>query len=218
MDEKEKALKKIEKLLTLAHNSAATDNEVEQSLQRVAELVKRYGISADEIRTDSTGKAESVYEHRYIITHTKIYNWEKYLLHVISDTVMCQMLVGKKLSGDRLYTTVEFCGRSSDIAVAQYLYNYLRGVILKRSQGVPSNRDEFCQGIVYGLESKLDSFRVQVNALVPVGLDEYVEDVYPHIKARRSYTTTTGSTFIQGVSAANDISLNKAIAPVGIGS
>lgn len=235
-DNKEKVLEKISKLLKVAEKgSGATEAEVENALHRVEELLKANNLDSSDIKTDEATQQIEVFTEQEMNQNTTLHNWEKFLLHCIADTCLCKMIYGKKCvdykeSTDMIrygfhksykaITVVYFCGRPCDIALAQHFYKYLRGIIIQATKGMTgSTRDDYARGMVCSLSKKLDQFRVNVNALVPVGLDEWIEEKYPIMGTTRGYrhSHTTSAAMVAGFSAGDKVNLNRPIAPTAIG-
>lgn len=203
------AINKIRKLFATANDTAASASEVESALKLAAQLLDKYHLEESQIAETEKYTPSNEFCDEVMNVNDSTYDWEKYLLHIIADCTMCTMIyavTGKSYP----YKQIRFIGRRIDVVTAHVLYEYLRPQIIRLSKG-QSKRQDFCKGIVYGLKEKLAAYRKTVNALVPVGVEDYLKEKYPAIRSTRRRSYKPNESFLEGLHAAGNVNIHRPV-------
>ena len=141
-DKKEWAKDKVAKLLNLAKNNAATENEAERALAQAESLMRKYGIEAGECSASNVskdfdwGSQFTPYGNKYHQAKS-IPLWYQFVatgVATFTDTIV------RVHTRDVLGCGVGFYGEASDIQFAVWLMDYLRDTV--QATAVAPYRDE----------------------------------------------------------------------------
>lgn len=95
LDNKDKILEKISKLMALAQNEGASIGEVENSMVAIKKLMVKYNLNDDDLITNG-GVDVSEYVIEFKSTENK--NWRRSLMEVIARNNMCDVIGTVKYS------------------------------------------------------------------------------------------------------------------------
>ncbi|MBX9597138.1 MAG: DUF2786 domain-containing protein [Burkholderiales bacterium] len=171
MNEKEKALAKIQKCLRLANST--NPHEAAQALKQAYALMRKHNIS-EGVAIDC---GDITIGSELNATNTnKIPEWLNHLVNVIQDTfsvvATCRTYSGSNYYGSRTTykSTIKFHGERSDVIIAEYAFNFLLRLLRKSRSEYSSqlssfkrNRtklaDQYAQGWCIGVNNALRDLR-----------------------------------------------------------
>ena len=177
--EKERILAKIQKCLNLSNSS--NPNEAAQALKQAQALMRKYNIDAGVINDcGEIGSGE-----RLQVTKTKnMAEWVATLLSSIQQIFCVTAIISRQASyyeGTQYRTLVQFYGDKSDVAIAEYAFNFLLRLLKKHRANYYSKlnglykpskltvmADNYARGWVMGVHSEMADLR-------PYKDDAYVE-------------------------------------------
>ncbi|MCI9182011.1 MAG: DUF2786 domain-containing protein [Acholeplasmatales bacterium] len=112
---REEVLSKIQKMLLLATNKGATENEAYVAMQQAQKLAIQYGMSLDEISLEEDKPKQEKIIEDYIMnfTYSTVYN--KQLIRIIANNFRCEILVAH---GNRIVRAI-LVGSETDVAIAK---------------------------------------------------------------------------------------------------
>lgn len=155
---KEEVLNKIKKMLRLATNKGATENEAYVAYQQAQKLAIQYGFSLGNISLEEEKPKQEKIEEEYIMdfTFSNIYN--RKLIHIVAKNFRCEVLVSH---GDGFVRGV-FVGTETDVAIAKEVavsaYYFMEKKAKEHSTGdrclSKMYMNSYRLGFLEGLESK----------------------------------------------------------------
>lgn len=155
---REEVLSKIQKMLRLATNKGATENEAYVAMQQAQKLAIQYGLSLGDISVEEDKPKQEKIIEDYIekFTFSNVYN--KKLIYIVARNFRCEVLVSH---GDRLVRGV-FVGSETNVAIAKEVvisaYCFMEKKAKEHSVGDAwlSKRymNSYRLGFLDGLESK----------------------------------------------------------------
>lgn len=155
---REEVLSKIQKMLRLATNKGATENEAYVAMQQAQKLAIQYGLSLGEISLEEDKPKQEKIIEDYILdfTYTNVYN--KRLVRIVANNFRCEVLVAH---GDRFVRAV-FVGSETDVAIAKEVvvsaYRFMEKQAKKYSVGdawlSKREKNSYRLGFLNGLQSK----------------------------------------------------------------
>lgn len=112
---RDEVLNKIKKMLRLATNKGATENEAYVAMQQAQKLAIQHGLSLGDISLEDGKPKEENITKEYIMdfTFSNVYNNE--LIYIVARNFRCEVLVAH---GDRVVRGV-FVGTETDVAIAK---------------------------------------------------------------------------------------------------
>lgn len=112
---REEVLSKIQKMLRLATNKGATENEAYIAMQQAQKLAIQYGLSIGEISIEDEKPQQEKIVKDYIkdFTYSNAYNQK--LIYIVANNFRCEVLVSH---GSRFARAV-FVGSETDVAIAK---------------------------------------------------------------------------------------------------
>lgn len=219
MDVDGAVLERLQALLRLAKDGAATEAEASLAMERAHALLLKHGLDmADVGDGDQGGVEEFLYDG---LTGQR---WIPSLVTVVADNNYCRVLI--------LHTgQLSIIGRSYNVKVVHQMSLWLIGQVsglastdwgvrefLGRTEGVSRSEwvESFICGVLNRLDEKLrqqraddDGISENVRALV-VTFDEendgFMTEHYPNLRDRRRYTVHSGA-YRAGVSAGDSVSI-----------
>jgi hypothetical protein len=133
---REEVLRKVRGLLRLTSESGATEHETEVAVGKVQALLLRYHLDASEIEE----KEEEVVHEEFKMGsngYNQPYQWLITLSQAVAETSLCQCLF---VTGAR---RLIFIGKTTDVAIARDLYQFLRDQIVDLSERASRAPDQF---------------------------------------------------------------------------
>ncbi len=174
---KEEVLNKIKKMLKLATNKGATENEAYVAMQQAQNLAIKYGLSLGNISLEEEKPQQENITKEYIMdfTYSNIYN--RTLLNIIAKNFRCEILV---THGDG-YVRGVFVGTETDVAIAKEVvlsaYRFMEKRAKEYSRGYRELSKKYMNsyrlGFLNGLQSKYKDNLSKLREEYPeaVGLD-----------------------------------------------
>lgn len=196
---REEVLNKIQKMLRLATNKGATENEAYVAMQQAQKLAIQYGLSLGEISLEEDKPKQEKIIKDYIMDFTYSNPYNRRLIYIVADNFRCEVLVGH---GDRFVRAV-FVGSETDVAIAKEVvvsaYRFMEKQAKKHSVGdvwlSKKYMNSYRLGFLEGLQSKYKDnlsklkeeypYAIQQNAeygLVVVKPESLVEYMKPYNK------------------------------------
>jgi hypothetical protein len=220
--DREKALSKINKLMNLANNEAASEGEVDNALRQAEALMRKFAIDMSEAL--QTGKKpafdwqqDSTYFGQGNKSNPVWYQWMAVAVADFTDTIASNI---KDVQG----AGVKFRGHSDDVVFATWLIDCLKEQLRRATRdakcGSPENRETFRKAFARGVVIKIRDIRKQRdqklpgNALVVVNTKIVERDAhFGEAKYRTSKARTIGDATIyqKGIEAGKNASLHKPI-------
>lgn len=177
--------RKIAALLNLAKGKGATEHEMQTAMAMAMKLADKHRYNLDEIAADAVMQQK---EEAFIKAEFRTAEGEyrrppchKYITRIIERYLKVEViLIGKAWSKvserGRLHSavvygsTIMMLGRESDVEFAKFTYNYLRETYnrlwaeYRKTNDIEQRyRDEFFEGVTYGLSNKLWSEQREVH-------------------------------------------------------
>lgn len=155
---REEVLNKIQKMLRLATNKGATENEAYVAMQQAQKLAIQYGLSLGEVSLDEDKPKQEKIIKDYIMdfTFSNVYN--KRLIFIVARNFRCEVLVS---SGNRFVRGL-FVGLETDVAIAKEVvvsaYHFMEKRAKQHSVGdvwlSKREMNSYRLGFLEGLQSK----------------------------------------------------------------
>lgn len=115
MDNKQRLIDLVRKLLTLASDKAATPAEAAAAADKAAELIERHAINAEMLRKVGQVSEQDIEKNLY---YTASAAWRVHLLQAVAQTTFCSLVRGQG-------QTMFIIGERQHFEVATFLYEYL---------------------------------------------------------------------------------------------
>ena len=174
-DKKAWAKDKVAKLMALAKNSAATENEAERALSQAESLMRKYGIEQAEcVLSGTSAKFDwasqfTPYGNKYHQAST-IPLWYQFIatgVATFTDTIVRTHTDKVKGMG------VGFYGERGDIAFAVWLMDYLRDAVqstaVAHKELSRADREAFRKGMATRLSKRMRDLRAERDVAFKVG-------------------------------------------------
>ncbi len=155
---REEVLIKIQKMLRLATNKGATENEAYVAMQQAQKLAIQYGLSLGAVSLEEDKPKEEKIVKEYIMnfTYSNLYNNK--LIRIVARNFRCEVLVNH---GNKVVRGV-FVGAETDVAIAKEVvvsaYKFMENQAKKHSVGnawlSKKYMNSYRLGFLDGLESK----------------------------------------------------------------
>lgn len=167
MAEKVDVIRKIKKLMALAEDTSASDQEVQLAIYRANKLRIKYKIEEIDL-FDKKGSLENVV--RIQLEHTGI-GYIHWVLNVLAKYFQCETSYAGKINGNdvRFY----IFGLRSDIdvcvTVAEGMVYYLNSMLKDIQKCYVGDVDfrifkkDYCKGFANGLKQKLEQSLIEMN-------------------------------------------------------
>lgn len=185
MAEKDDVIRKIKKLMALAEDTSASDQEIQLAIYRANKLRIKYKIEEIDL-FDKKGSQEDVVSIQ--LEHTGI-GYIHWILNVLAKYFQCETSYAGKINGNdvRFY----IFGLRSDIdvcvTVAEGMVYYLNSMLKDIQKCYVGDVDfrifkkDYCKGFANGLKQKLEQSLIEMNLqpkyeLAVVGVPAVVKD------------------------------------------
>lgn len=206
MPEKNDVIRKIKKLMALAEDTSASDQEIQLAIYRANKLRIKYKIEEIDL-FDKKGSLENVVSIQ--LEHTGI-GYIHWVLNVLAKYFQCETSYSGKINGNDvkfyifgLQSDVDVC-----VTVAEGMVYYLNSMLKDIQKCYVGNVDfrifkkDYCKGFADGLKQKLEQSLIEMNLhpkyeLAVVGVPAVVEEwANKKIKCKKSksrYETCVGA-------------------------
>ena len=157
--DRQSIIAKVAKLLGLAKNEAASENEAAVALAQAKKLMAAHDLAETEILVDDDGnksaKINVVDQPGFVAKRNSMMQWEKGLSVAVAALTETSVYISR--GGG--YISIRFVGTESDVAIAGEMFKYLRTSVSRLAradykQGSLAWRS-FCQGYVIGIHKKI---------------------------------------------------------------
>lgn len=224
--DRDKALSKIQKLMNLANNDAASEGEVDNALRQAEALMRKYAIDMAEAM--QAGKkpvfdwqTESTWFGKGNKKNPLWYEWMAVAVAKFTDTIVAGTYDTEQGSG------VKYKGHHEDVIFATWLIDSLKEQLRRATRdakcGSPENRETFRKAFARGVVHKVNELRKKRdeemkvshgNALIIVNTKLVERDAhFGGERYRNSKSKVTGDSvsYSKGYTAGKNASMNKPI-------
>lgn len=185
MVEKDDVIRKIKKLMALAEDTSASDQEIQLAIYRANKLRIKYKIEEIDL-FDKKGSVGDVV--RIQLEHTGI-GYIHWVLNVIAKYFQCETSYAGKINGNNVKFYI--VGLQSDVdvcvTVAEGMVYYLNSMLKDIQECYVGDIDfrifkkDYCKGFANGLEQQLEQSLIEMNLhpkyeLAVVGVPAVVEE------------------------------------------
>lgn len=185
MAEKDDVIRKIKKLMALAEDTSASDQEIQLAIYRANKLRIKYKIEEIDL-FDKKGSVGDVV--RIQLEHTGI-GYIHWILNVIAKYFQCETSYAGKINGNNVKFYI--VGLQSDVdvcvTVAEGMVYYLNSMLKDIQECYVGDIDfrifkkDYCKGFANGLEQQLEQSLIEMNLhpnyeLAVVGVPAVVEE------------------------------------------
>lgn len=185
MVEKDDVIRKIKKLMALAEDTSASDQEIQLAIYRANKLRIKYKIEEIDL-FDKKGSLENVVSIQ--LEHTGI-GYIHWVLNVLAKYFQCETSYAGKINGNNakfyivgLQSDVDVC-----VTVAEGMVYYLNSMLKDIQKCYVGDVDfrifkkDYCKGFANGLEQQLEQSLIGMNLhpkyeLAVVGVPAVVEE------------------------------------------
>lgn len=168
----DKILEKIKKLLELANNEAATENEAMVAMLKAQELMAKHGVSKDELGGEEESKKiiSIRVEVEDVMSRCKNMKYSIPLILAICKNYRCECYLG----GGFIYVL----GFEEDAKIAVEVFKYAYAIIFrlgaklvrqcyKEGRSAKGVHDSYAQGFLAGLKKALGKQSLALSIVVP---------------------------------------------------
>lgn len=229
----------IAKLITLANNEGATENEARVAMERATRLMAKHNLNQAEVmmqKVSAGEKLSAVNESADCYYHEASYNWEYKLGWGLAPIFECkgvrsadhdwtEVINGNKKRPTKTYS-MAFIGLPEDVALVLYFFDYCQDEVgnqMELTKFGKRQQNDFALGMVYRILERLEEMYAKVaeeiegsttcTALIVVKKDavsERVEQDFPKLKnAPPSKRDIDYGAFMQGRAAGDRVHLGS---------
>lgn len=124
-NEMKKVLDKVRKMVSLANNDAASAGERDNALRMSHALLAKHNLDMSAVTQEQADA-----DRCDVAIKTRSRPWRRHVAHALSEMLFCKYFY--RHAGN--YDTHYFIGRKDNVAVAQYLLDYLLASIVKEAK------------------------------------------------------------------------------------
>lgn len=206
MAEKDDVIRKIKKLMALAEDTSASDQEIQLAIYRANKLRIKYKIEEVDL-FDKKGSLENVVSIQ--LEHTGI-GYIHWVLNVLAKYFQCETsYAGKINKNDAKFYII---GLQSDVdvcvSVAEGVVHYLNAMLKDIQECYVGDVDfrifkkDYCKGFANGLKQKLEQSLIEMNLQpkyelavvgVPAVVKEWANKNTTITKSKSRYETCVGA-------------------------
>lgn len=227
----------VAKLITLANNDGATENEREVAMERAKRLMAKYqleeaAVLREKIQTGVNVKA--VKEDAECWYYGRLFNWEYRLGWDIAPVFECKAVRGLESyqwETDTKTRPMHFVGMPNDIALVLYFFDYCQNEIARHMEAAYPQagqkvQNSFALGMVSRIIERLQEFYTRWKEEVSNGCTDiiiYKEDAidkaydhhFPKTKKTRGSSKPLSKEFLKGRAAGEHVHLSSNLNQVG---
>lgn len=217
-------IERIKKLFNLAENNP-NEHEAALAAERARQMLGAYDLCLADLKE----QPEAVIEKGHEIGKSYFPKWLTMLAGIVARHFNCRALYYTGWN-----SRVQFIGTTTDIAIAEYVFVYLRRTIEEIAKKTPTPngmngkrwKESFKYGLVEGIAGNLKSMKrrsesvadeatqAKAGDLVVVkrdAVEAYIKGKYPKLRTRRDYSDVDDFAAMEGYRAGKDISINPAV-------
>jgi len=157
---REEAIDKVRKLLALNEGSGATTAEAANAAAAATQLMERYRLASAEVEAPEE-EDEAIVESAPLVEGKRLQGWFRMLVGSVCVHNSCRSLLRSGMGMSRLLIV----GRTSDVAVTEYMITYLRREIDRlAAQHVGMGRsylNSFRLGAAVEVRKRLEAARLE---------------------------------------------------------
>lgn len=206
MVEKDNVIRKIKKLMALAEDTSASDQEIQLAIYRANKLRIKYKIEEIDL-FDKKGSLENVVSIQ--LEHTGI-GYIHWVLNVLAKYFQCETSYAGKINGNNakfyivgLQSDVDVC-----VTVAEGMVYYLNSMLKDIQECYVGDVDfrifkkDYCKGFANGLKQQLEQSLIEMNLQpkyelavvgVPAVVKEWANKNTTITKSKSRYETCVGA-------------------------
>lgn len=206
MVEKDDVIRKIKKLMALAEDTSASDQEIQLAIYRANKLRIKYKIEEIDL-FDKKGSLENVVSIQ--LEHTGI-GYIHWVLNVLAKYFQCETSYAGKINGNNakfyivgLQSDVDVC-----VTVAEGMVYYLNSMLKDIQECYVGDVDfrifkkDYCKGFTNGLKQQLEQSLIEMNLQpkyelavvgVPAVVKEWANKNTTITKSKSRYETCVGA-------------------------
>lgn len=233
---KEQVMDKLKKLLSLANDAGASENEINLAMEHSVKLINKYNLDP-ELITSIKEKTTTVIKQVVPSMSDKKVDWESILFAVMAEVFECQTVRTHELNGRFSFS---FFGFSRDVDLAVHFFIFLRRTVHKKSEmyaksqaygreGTAAYRsrlnkiiDAYAQGITVTIARRLQEMFVkrtqtatsegkELMVLKESEIEKVIIENFPELTKARPLKKIDYSVFEQGKEEGHNIALSKPI-------
>jgi len=166
MNEKDKVLARVKKMMTLANDKAATEGERDTALRMVHTLLAKYNLTMGEATAAPENEDPRV-RNAFDVGHD--YAWKRTAASAIGDLFFCQYFFSQPRGGGWKSVKHYFVGKTSNVMTAQEMARYVIASIDREARAAakaaghgtgPGNYwRSFCKGAAYRVHQRCAEIR-----------------------------------------------------------
>ena len=222
MENMERAIERIKKLMALAMSDPDTP-EAKAASMKAAELLAKYELDMADLTEENKNDILNEEFKSYDKNHE---NWEQMLLAVLQGTFDISVVVDYgKYRGDRM--TYRMFGKKQDLVLCVYFFKMIRRIAVKRAEieyKTQYLRTSFQIGLINSIglrfleiKKKRQEHRTEMTSALAVqnraDVDKYIHDMFPNsdrheIQRPKLTTRQEVEAFRRGESVGKDIPLH----------
>ena len=155
-------IEKVQKLLALSQSSNA--NEAAAAAAAANKLIDQYRLSEADIQTSDSESDPLVEDDGFIYETGRIVPWKSSLAIALSKHYGCALFNSTHFPNGRQASRYKLVGRTSDIKIAKYMFNWLMLECQRLSEKEARGKGKvfassYCQGFVAGVRQQLMASR-----------------------------------------------------------
>lgn len=214
-------IKKIQKLYRLAE-SAGSDSEAENAMQRAREMLSKYNLSLQDVESFTE---EECSESVFTIKKAHLPSYSKVLANAMKKLFSCNVVASRKYENGAPRTRLTFVGVGPDAVLACQAYDFLYTHAKRKARSyryTPAQTSEYLFWFTVSIGSRVDEIVRRLReslphetALVPVknaAVDAYVDRHYPDLvpgrPASKARFTVCGA---QGMRDGKEVNLDRQV-------
>lgn len=221
----------IAKLITLANNEAATENEAKVAMERAQKLMAKYQLEEATVLREkiSTGvNLEAGKESGDCFYFGKFWNWEYTLGWRIAPVFECKAIRSSEFydwDSDSKARQMHFVGMPTDLSLVLYFFDYCQNEIARHMElsypnGGQKVQNSFALGMVARIIERLEEFYKRYQEELRSECTDIVifkEDAiaktwkkeFPHSTQHRSSSRPLSKEYLKGRAAGDHVHLSS---------
>jgi CRISPR/Cas system-associated endoribonuclease Cas2 len=230
----------IAKLITLANNDGATENEARVAMDRAKKLMAKYSLEEAQVLREKIKEGvdiKAVQESADCYYDGKFWNWEPRLGWQIALIFECKAVrSAQRYDWEREETNrqMHFVGLPNDLSLVLYFFDYCQDEVgrhmeLAYPDGGQRKQNSFALGMVERILERLQEFYKKYQEQMASDCTDIVifkkdtvqkayNEAFPNAKASRSSSRPLSKEYMKGRAAGNHVHLSSNLRQVQEGS
>lgn len=206
-------ISRVQKLLALANDKAASEGEIANALALAHRLMQKHRIEEVELDAASKDSGFEIIDESFAFMGNKYSDWKAFLAHIIARHNGCYVWLDSK--------HIKVAGRPEDAQVARAMYKFVAHQIMALAKMHSGQGAKFLRawrpGVVFTIDKRLKTVTEEFTkstALVVVNqrsneVEEFVKEKLDLGARRRSSTRYDDSGFSQGLADGHKVRLHN---------